>query len=75
MNTTILGDTNLAAAKRLAAADAATLRRTIADALAPRLSIAAEVARDLRTLLDGNTLTQLDRGIIEGLVKRYDALA
>src|SRR6266498_3927256 len=41
-----LGGTNLAAAKRLAASDAAALRRSVADALAPRLTVAAEVARD-----------------------------
>jgi hypothetical protein len=69
-----LGDTHLAAAKRLAAADAAALRRTISDALAPRLSAAGDVARDLRTLSDGNTLTQLERAILETLVRRYDAL-
>jgi hypothetical protein len=74
ISTAILGDTHLAAAKRLAAADASALRHTIADALAPRLTDAAEVARDLRSLAAGNTLTQLDRGIIEALVKRYDAL-
>ena len=46
----------------------------IADALAPRLGVAAEVARELRSLRDGNALTQMDRGILETLVKRYDAL-
>jgi hypothetical protein len=75
INTAILGDTHLAAAKRLAASDGATLRRTIAEALAPRLTVAADIARDLRSMLAGNALTQLDRGIIETLVKRYDALA
>jgi hypothetical protein len=75
IDTASLGDTNLAAAKRLAASDAAALRRSIADALAPRLTVAAEVARDLRSLLDGNALTQVDRGIVEALVRRYDALA
>lgn len=74
ISTANLGDTHLAAAKRLAAADAAALRRTISDALAPRLTATADVARDLRTLSDGNTLTQIDRGILETLVKRYDAI-
>jgi hypothetical protein len=74
ISTAILGDTHLAAAKRLAAADASALRHTIADALAPRLTDAAEVARDLRSLVDGNTLTQLDRSIIEMLLKRYDTI-
>lgn len=73
-NTAILGDTHFAAAKRLAGADAASLRHTIANALAPRLTDPAEVARNLHSLADGNALTQLDRGIIEVLVKRYDAL-
>ncbi len=58
----------------MAAADAAALRHTIADALAQRLTDPAEVARDLRSLADGNTLTQLDRGIIEALLKRYDTI-
>jgi len=74
ISTASLGDTHLAAAKRLASADASALRRTISDALAPRLTVAADVARDLRTLIDGNTLTPIDRGILETLVKRYDAL-
>lgn len=74
ISTANLGATHLAAAKRLAAADAAALRRTISDALAPRLTVAEDVARDLRTLIDGDTLTQIDRGILEMLVKRYDAL-
>jgi len=74
ISTANLGDTHLAAAKRLAAADAAALRRTISDALAPRLIVAADVARGLRTLIDGNTLTQIDRGILETLVKRYDTI-
>lgn len=74
INTAMLGDTHLAAAKRLAAADAAALRRTIGDELAPRLTVAADVARDLRSLIDGNALTPIDRGILETLVKRYDAL-
>jgi hypothetical protein len=74
INMANLGDTHLAAAKRLAAADAAALRRTISDALAPRLNAAGDVARDLRTLSDGNTFTQIERGILETLVRRYDAL-
>jgi len=74
ISTAMLGDTYLAAAKRLAAADAAALRRTINDALAPRLTATADVARDLRALIVGNALTPIDRGILEALVKRYDAL-
>jgi hypothetical protein len=74
ISTANLGHTHLAAAKRLAAADAAVLRRTISDALAPRLIATADVARDLRALIDGNTLTQIDRGILETLVKRYDTI-
>ena len=74
ISTANLGDTHLAAAKRLAAADAAALRRTISDALAPRLTATADVARDLRSLIDGNTLTQIDRRILETLVKRYDTI-
>ncbi|HEV2721564.1 MAG TPA: hypothetical protein VG323_16195, partial [Thermoanaerobaculia bacterium] len=74
ISTATLGDTPLAAAKRLAAADAAALRRAIADALAPRLTMASDVARELRSLREGNALTQLDRGIVDALVKRYDML-
>jgi len=74
ISTATLGDTPFAAAKRLASSDASALRRTIADALAPRLGVAAEVARELRSLRDGNALTQMDRGILDTLVKRYDAL-
>jgi hypothetical protein len=74
ISTAMLGDTHLAAAKRLAAADAAALRRTISDALAPRLAAVEDVARDLRTLIDSNTLTPMDRGILETLVKRYDRI-
>lgn len=69
---TILGDTNLAAAQRLAASDAAALRRTLDTALTPRLSIARDVARDLRQLLESaEPLSALDRGILGALVKRY----
>jgi hypothetical protein len=75
INTTILGETHLAAAKRLAAASGTALRHTVTDALAPRLTATDGLARELRALLDGNALTQLDRGMIETLAKRYDALA
>jgi hypothetical protein len=74
IDTADLGDTHLAAAKRLASPDAAALRRTLAEALAPRLTVAAEVARELRSLREGAALTPIDRGIVEALVKRYDAL-
>ncbi|HKS22637.1 MAG TPA: hypothetical protein VJZ76_07555 [Thermoanaerobaculia bacterium] len=70
--TATLGDTTLAAAKRLSAADAAALRRNVADALAPRLTVAADVARGLRSLRDGNGLTPVDRGIVDALLRRYD---
>jgi hypothetical protein len=75
IGTAILGDTHLAAAKHLAASDSAPLRRTIAEALTPCLTAAGDLARELRSLLAGHTLTQLDRGVIEGLMKRYDRLA
>ena len=74
ISTVTLGDTTLAAAKRLSAADAAALRRNVADALAPRLTVAADVARGLRSLRDGNALTPVDRGIVDALLKRYDTL-
>jgi len=75
IDTANLGATLLAAAKRLASPDAAALRRTLAEALAPRLTVAADVARELRSLREGAALTPVDRGIVEALVKRYDALA
>jgi hypothetical protein len=67
---TILGDTNLAAAQRLAASESAALRRTLDAALTPRLSIAPDVERDLRQLLE-EPLSALERGILTTLVKRY----
>jgi hypothetical protein len=74
ISTETLGETPLAAAKRLAASDAAPLRRTIADALEPHITIAEVVARDLRSLRENNGLTPVDRGIIDALLRRYDAL-
>jgi hypothetical protein len=72
--TSVLGDSNLAAAQRLAAADGATLRRNVHQSIEPKLTAADNVARGLRKLLDDGTLTTLDRGIAATLVRRYDAL-
>ncbi|HEY2094660.1 MAG TPA: hypothetical protein VGJ81_22595 [Thermoanaerobaculia bacterium] len=69
-----LGDSCLAAAQRLAAADAASLRTTLAEALAPRLSTAAEVARDLRNFQGHRSLSAGDRVVLDGLLRHYASL-
>lgn len=68
----VLGDSHLAAAKHLASSDAATLRQDLDRDLAPRLEVAEEVERGLRTLL-GNTpsLSPFDRSLIAALLARY----
>lgn len=65
------GDSHLAAARRLVTKDAAALRERLETALAPRLTIAAEVERDLRELRSSAALSPLDRGVLDTLVKRY----
>ncbi|MGZ5433888.1 MAG: hypothetical protein ACXWH7_13270, partial [Thermoanaerobaculia bacterium] len=68
----VLGDTHLAAAQRLASPEAVSMRKTLNVALAPRLSVAGDVERDLRHLMDGpGPFSPLDRGILGALVKRY----
>lgn len=68
----VLGDSHLAAAHRLASTDAALARERLDGALAPRLSIAADVERHLRRFADNTrTLSPLDRGVIAALVKQY----
>ncbi len=68
----VLGDTHLAAAERLASPEAVSTRKTLDVALAPRLSVAGDVERDLRQLMGGpGPFSPLDRGILGALVKRY----
>ncbi|HUP59658.1 MAG TPA: hypothetical protein VNA69_04485 [Thermoanaerobaculia bacterium] len=66
-----LGDSHLAAARRLASNDAAALREQVETALAPRLSLAADVERELRQFRSSAALSPLDRGVLDALVKRY----
>jgi hypothetical protein len=70
----VLGDSHLAAAQRLAAADGASLRERLDLALTPRLSIAGDVERDLRRFMEWPALSQLDRNLLDELVKRYAAV-
>ncbi|HEX7808599.1 MAG TPA: hypothetical protein VF608_07740, partial [Thermoanaerobaculia bacterium] len=67
-----LGNSHFAAAQRIA--DAAPLRDALENALAPRLEIAGDVTRDLRTLRE-LPLTPLERNLVDALLKRYAALA
>jgi hypothetical protein len=71
-NESVLGDTHRAAAEHLAGA--ATLRHELADALAPRLRIAADVARDLQQLID-TPLSTFDQELAAGIAARYRGLA
>ncbi|HEX8619037.1 MAG TPA: hypothetical protein VF911_15745, partial [Thermoanaerobaculia bacterium] len=66
----VLGESHHAAAQRLASPDGAPLRKRVQTALAPRLEIAGDVARDLNRLAEG-TLSGLDRGIVASLIERY----
>jgi hypothetical protein len=66
-----LGDSHLAAARRLASKDAAVLRERLETALAPHLSIAADVERTLRQFWSSATLSPLDHGVLDTLDKRY----
>ena len=68
---TTLGASHLDAAEHLASAGAATLRDRLHELLEPRLTIARDVERDLRQLMQSNALTPLDHGILDALVKRY----
>ncbi|HEX7152538.1 MAG TPA: hypothetical protein VF618_13705 [Thermoanaerobaculia bacterium] len=69
--TTILGDSHLDAAERLAAT--AELRRGLETALAPRLTIAENVARELQELARTD-LSALDREVLAPLLKRYEVV-
>jgi hypothetical protein len=66
----ILGDSPLAAAQHLAASE--TLRAELDSEIAPRLSVAGNVERDLHQLLHGTPpLSAFERGVVGGLLKRY----
>lgn len=69
----VLGDTHLAAAQRLASADAATFREELEGELAPRLAVRDDVQRDLRELLKVvPPLSQFDRSMVGTLLKRLE---
>lgn len=64
--TLVLGDSHFAAAQRLTTSQLHDLEREIE----PRLSVAADVERDLRQLLD-QKIDPLDRDVIGTLLERY----
>jgi hypothetical protein len=63
----VLGDSHLVAAQRLTTSQLHDLEREIE----PRLTIAGDVERDLRELLEAKPLTELDRTVIDTLLTRY----
>jgi hypothetical protein len=71
----VLGDSHLAAARRLASADAAALRQELENEIAPRLHIPNDVRRDLHVLMTtAAPLSTLDQDVIGALIKRYAAM-
>lgn len=70
----ILGESQLAAAQKLASADGAIVREELDGEIAPRLAIGQDVQRDLRQLLKSvPPLSAFDRTMVGTLLKRYDA--
>ena len=68
MSNVVLGDSHLAAAQRMTTSQLHELERE----LQPRLTIARDVERELRELLDAKApLTDLDRTVIGTLLTRY----
>lgn len=70
----ILGDSHLAAAQRLAAPEGATYREQLDAALVPRLETGGDVTGELRSLRRSTSLTPLDRNVLDGLLKKYATL-
>jgi ABC-type multidrug transport system fused ATPase/permease subunit len=69
-NALVLGDSHLTAAQHLASSD--TTARALERELAPRLSIAANVERDLQQLLETvPPLSAFDRSVVSALAARY----
>jgi hypothetical protein len=66
----VVGESHLRAAERLLTAEGTRLREELQGELEPRLTIAADVERDLRELLDAQ-LTPIDRNVLHGLLRRY----
>jgi hypothetical protein len=69
-----LGDSHLTAAQKLAAADAVSIRQQLTFALESRLSVTTEVERGLRQLQQSGALSSIDRGVLNGLIRRYAPL-
>jgi len=65
---TLLGESHLAVAQRLASSR--ELRQDLEQEIAPCISAGEETERGLRKLLDGNA-SPLDRTVIETLIARY----
>lgn len=70
----VLGDSYLSAAQTLASPDGTTWREQLEGLLAPRLEIARDVTRELRTLRHSVPLTSLDRTVLDGLLRKYATL-
>jgi hypothetical protein len=69
---TLLGDTHLAAAQRLASSESIALRRELEGEIAPRIAAADDIARDLRDFLDiVPRLSRFDRSVVGALIRRF----
>jgi hypothetical protein len=74
VNDGVLGETHLAAAQLLADPESAATRERLDDALVPRMEMARDVSRELRSLRQTATLTPLDRNVLDGLLRKYAPL-
>jgi hypothetical protein len=66
----VLGDSHLAAAQHLASSEGAVLLREVEAEIAPKLSVTADVERDLRQLARSGC-SLLDEDVLERLIRRY----
>jgi hypothetical protein len=69
----ILGESHLAAAQHLASSEGALLLREVEEEIAPKLSVIADVERDLRQLAL-SARSELDAEVLERLLRRYSAV-
>jgi hypothetical protein len=69
----VLGDSHLAAAQHLASSEGAMLLREVEEEIAPKLSTALNVERDLRQLAL-IARSPLDEDVLERLLRRYSAV-
>lgn len=67
----IAGDSCLATAQRLAAPENAAYREQLDNVLVPRLEIAPDVTRELRSLRQSAALTPVDRNVLDSLLRKY----